>query len=116
MFWDRKRIAWATLQMKSASGRSARILTVSGIRIICCFRFVFMVADSCIVRASIALLLRIPDLPGRLVDGEHEPHDSFALGAGDEVVFESARFIRRHVAEQVRLRPFWIDRAVLLNW
>jgi hypothetical protein len=92
------------------------ILNLAGIRVICCFRFVFMVADSCIVRASKAPLLRIPDLPGRPVDGEHEPDESFALGAGDEVVFESACLIRRHVAEQVRIRHFWMDRAVFRKW
>jgi hypothetical protein len=30
--------------------------------------------------------------------------------------FESARFIRRHAAEQVRLRRFWFDRAAFRNW
>jgi hypothetical protein len=42
--------------------------------------------------------------------------DFFAFGTSDEVVFESARFIRLHVAEQIRIRPFWIDRTVFRNW
>jgi hypothetical protein len=63
-----------------------------------------------------ALLLQFSDPPGCPVHGEHEPDDSFAFGAGDKVVFESARFIRRHVTEQIRLCPFWIDRAVFRSW
>ena len=67
MFRDRKRIAWATPANEIGLGEIREELHGLGNS----FRFVFMGADSCIVRASKALLLRIPDFPGRRVDVEH---------------------------------------------